>query len=78
MISTTTQRVTVGDTIRIRLPWSEVCLHMRVADQIRPVRVSDHGAQILNDDGTPFSFPITHGEAGIYHRDDGLYIHPPA
>lgn len=75
---TTTQRVTVGDTVRVRLPWSEVCAHMRVADHDRSVRVLESGAQILNDDGTPFSFPITHGEAGIYRDAEGLFVHPHA
>lgn len=73
---TTTQRVTVGDTVRLRLPWSEVCAHMKVAEQIRSVLVLEHGAQILNDDGTPYSFPVTHGEAGIYRDTEGLFLHP--
>lgn len=71
-------RVKPGDVVRVKLPWSEVCMHMHVADQERDVRVLEHGAQILNADGTPFSFPITHGEAGIYTDADGLYIQLPA
>lgn len=67
-------RVKSGDVVRLKLPWSEVCMHLRVADQERDVRVLDTGAQILNEDGTPFSFPITHGEAGIYTDPNGLYI----
>lgn len=55
----------VGDTVRVTLPWSEVCMHMRVAERSMLVRVEPNGAQLLNDDLTPFSFPITHGEAGI-------------
>jgi hypothetical protein len=62
-----------GDVVRLRMPWSEVCMHLRIADQVRDVRVLDNGAQILNDDGTPYSFPVTHGEAGIYSDADGLY-----
>lgn len=73
---TTIQRVTVGDIVRLCLPWSEVCAHMRVADEVRSVRVLEHWVQILNDDGTPFSFPVTHGEAGIYRDAEGLFIHP--
>lgn len=55
----------VGDVVRVTLPWSEVCMHMRVADRVMDVRVLEHGAQLLNADGSNFSFPITHGEAGI-------------
>lgn len=66
-------RIKPGDVVRLKLPWSEVCMHLRIADQVRDVRVLDDGAQILNDDGTPFSFPVTHGEAGIYTDAHGLY-----
>lgn len=72
----TTRPVAVGEAIRVRLPFSEVCAHMRVAGQIRSVRVLDHSAQIRNDDGTPFSFPITHHEAGIYRDAAGLFTDP--
>lgn len=71
-----TRRVTVGDTVRLRLPSSEVCLHLRLAEQVRTVRVLKRGAQILDDAGAPHSFPITHGEAGIYRDAEGLYTHP--
>jgi hypothetical protein len=55
----------VGDTVTVELPYSEVCMHMGVAGQTRQVKVLTLGAQILAVDGMPFSFPITHGEAGI-------------
>ena len=61
----------IGSTYRLELPYSEVCMHMRVAGQTRNVRVLADGAQILNDDMTPFSFPITWGEAGIGRDGDG-------
>lgn len=67
-------RVAPGDTVEIVLPWSEVCMHMQVADQRRGVLVGEHGAQILNADGSPFSFPVTHGEAGIFRDQGGLYV----
>ena len=67
-------RVKPGDVVQIRMPWSEACMHLRVAEQVRKVKVLEGGAQILNEDGTPYSFPITHGEAGIYTDADGLYI----
>jgi hypothetical protein len=49
-------------------------MHLKVAGRTRPVEVLKDGAQILNWDRTNFSFPITHGEAGIYRDADGLYV----
>lgn len=69
--------VVPGDRVRLVLPYSEVCMHMRVAGRAMLVEVREGGAQILNDDGSAFSFPITHGEAGILtHGQDGsLYTY---
>lgn len=58
------------DAIRVRLPFSEVCMHMKVAGEIMWARIIRRPsgypmAQLLNDDGTPFSFPITMSEAGM-------------
>jgi hypothetical protein len=62
----------VGKTVRITLPYSEVCMHLKVASQTRYVRVEENQmAQILNDDMSPFSFPVTWGEAGIGRDGDG-------
>lgn len=69
------RRVKPGDVVRLRLPWSEVCMFMHVAEQVKDVRVLEDGAQILNEDGTRFSFPVTHGEAGFYRDADGLYTY---
>ncbi|MGK5530844.1 hypothetical protein [Streptomyces sp. URMC 129] len=63
----------VGDHVRVRLPYSEVCMHMRVAGQAMTVVILEHGAQILKEDGSSFSFPISHGEAGIYPLDGGSF-----
>ncbi len=67
-------RVAIGERVRVRLPHSEVCMHLRVAGQVREVEVLEHGAQILDEDGRRFSFPITHGEAGIFRDEGGLYL----
>lgn len=60
--------------MRLELPYSEVCMHLRLAGTVREVRVLTAGVQILNEDGSPCSFPITHGEAGLLRRDmpDGV------
>lgn len=55
----------VGDRVRMTMPWSEVCMHLRVADTVMEVEVRERGAQLYKD-GRPFSAPITWGEAGIY------------
>lgn len=68
------QRVKAGETVTVTLPWSEVCMHMRVSDQVRPVLVGEHGATILKDDGTPFCAAVTHGEAGIFRDSEGFYV----
>jgi hypothetical protein len=53
------QRVTV------ELGYSEVNVHLRVAGKTVKVDVLPDGAQLLDGDNEPFSFPITHTEAGI-------------
>ncbi|WNI17673.1 hypothetical protein [Actinacidiphila sp. ITFR-21] len=47
------------------MPWSEVCMHLRVSDQVMEVELREHGAQLIKE-GRVFSSPITWGEAGIY------------
>lgn len=59
------QHMHIGEIRRITLPWSEACIHLRVADREMTVECLANGAQLRNDDGSAFSFPITHGEAGI-------------
>jgi hypothetical protein len=51
---------------RVVLPFSEVCMYMRVAGRemwVAPVGLGM--AQLYSDDGSRFSMPITRGEAGI-------------
>lgn len=68
------RRVNVGDTFPVKLPWSEVCMHMCVADLVMTVELRADGVQLLNNDGSKFSFPVTHGEAGIYSDAVGFYV----
>lgn len=69
-----------GDRLTLRLPFSEVCCHMRVAGRVMTVEITDGrypAVQLLDDDGRPYSAPITLGEAGIYGSvRDGLYAYP--
>jgi hypothetical protein len=55
----------LGQAVRLVPPSSGACLHMGVAGV---VRVLEAGAQILNEDGSEYSSPITHGEAGLIRR----------
>lgn len=59
------QNIKIGETREMTLPYSEVCMHMRVAGKTMLVECLANGAQLRNLDGSVFSFPITHGEAGI-------------
>ena len=69
-----------GDVVRLRLPYSEVCMHMRVAGKPMNVQIVVEGtsavAQLLNDDGSRFSSPILLGEAGIYTDGAGKHYVP--
>jgi len=67
--------IVAGERVTVTLPWSEVCLSMRVADKAMGVEITPTGAaQLFGDDGAPFSFPITLGEAGIYSDAGGHFI----
>lgn len=51
----------------VELPYSEVCMAMRVAGEVRPVVRLDRGmTQILQPNGELFSMPVTNGEAGVH------------
>lgn len=66
--------VTVGERVVLRLPYSEVCMHMHIAGRKMLCEVRADGVQVFEYGNTPqerpFSFPITHGEAGVLR--DGL------
>jgi hypothetical protein len=67
-----------GDRVRLLLPHSEVCMHMGVAGRVMTVEVTtgEHPtAQLLNDDGSRFSFPILTAEAGILGSAGSLYCY---
>lgn len=69
----------IGKKFRVRLPLSEVCCHMRVADKVATVELvgaeSYPMAQIYIG-GRPYSAPVLPGEAGIYHDGDEYYANP--
>lgn len=59
-------RRTAGERRTLTLPYSEVCMSMGVAGKTMQGELTPdgYGVQLYDDDGTPFSFPITRGEAG--------------
>jgi hypothetical protein len=76
--------VTPGQRVRVMAPFSEVCMHMRVAghemDAVLLERIDGdrrwYSAQLYQPgSATPVSFPITTGEAGIFDGDDGFYTY---
>ena len=75
-----TRTVRPGDRVRIELPYSEVCMHMRVAGRVMDVRMTEGRypmAQLLSPDGSEFSAPILTAEAGIFGDvERGFYCYP--
>jgi hypothetical protein len=58
----------------LELPYSEVCMHLRVAgSRTRARLVADGMVQLLDGDGREFSFPITAAEAGLDLDQDGWF-----
>jgi hypothetical protein len=56
----------------LELPYSEVCMHLRVAGTRMRARLLPTGmVQLLDADGREFSFPITAAEAGLHHDQHG-------
>jgi hypothetical protein len=65
------------------MPWSEVCMHMRIAGQRRVcalvgdrpmVQVFDQVSELRDGvDLKPFSAPILTGEAGVFTDEHGEF-----
>jgi hypothetical protein len=68
--------ITRGERVPNEMPWSEVCIHMRVAGQVLEVEIigEQYPMVQLYRDGREFSAPVTTGEAGVYEDSDGFYI----
>lgn len=57
-------------TVRVKLPASEVCMHLRIAERDHWVaKLGDRMAQIYDDGGAPYTAPVLLSEAGL--TDDG-------
>lgn len=79
------RRVQAGDQAVVELPFSEVCMHMRVAGQIRRIELVGTGptvhykvmVQVFDARDRLCGPPITPGEAGVYRDEQGFYIYEP-
>lgn len=75
--------IRVGEEGEAIMPWSEVCMHMRIADKrmrfrVIPTRSGGRMVQLMTLDGCEFSAPILLGEAGVYETLDGtMYYYRP-
>ena len=59
----------------IQLPYSEVCMHLRVAGTRMRARLQPNRmVQLLGPDGSDFSFPITDSEAGLHTDEQGAWL----
>lgn len=57
------------------LPFSEVCMHLGVAGTRMRARLEPNQmVQLLQPDGSQFSFPITAGEAGLEIDGAGAWL----
>jgi hypothetical protein len=64
-----------AEEFTIQLPYSEVCMHLRVAGTRMRARLQPNRmVQLLQPDGTDFSFPITDSEAGLYTDEQGAWL----
>jgi hypothetical protein len=69
----TMKRVRPGSRIKVRLPYSEVCMHMRVAGKIMNIEILKHSVQLYKDNRM-ISIPICLGEAGILVDKKGMFV----
>jgi len=69
-------RIESGERGRTVMPHSEVCMHMSVAGRAMLFELLESGhVQLLNDDGTVFSAPVSSGEGGVFSDTEGFYFH---
>jgi hypothetical protein len=65
-----------GETGRKEMPWSEVCIHMEIADKAFDFKFDEGGYMVqLYKDGREYAGMITYGEAGIYRNEDGTFYY---
>lgn len=69
--------VPVGERVLKEMPYSEVCMFMKISGTNMVVEPQANGmAKVLNSFGQPYCPPITCGEAGLYSDENGFYYYP--
>lgn len=69
--------ITENEHMYLIMPFSEACMHMRIAGKRMNAEVRKDSVQLLDENDRNFSFPITLGEAGVFSDKDGNYIYEP-
>lgn len=67
-----------GEYFETEMPYSEVCMHMRIAGKVMRGELLDRQypmVQLYDVDGRKYSSPITTGEAGLYEDSEGYYYY---
>jgi hypothetical protein len=73
-----TRRDPFDDAVRVNLPHSEVCIHLKVAGRDHwAAKIDERCAQIYLDDGEPYSTPILLSEAGLDRYGHPRRLHEP-
>jgi hypothetical protein len=67
--------IRLTEVFAIELPFSEVCMHLRVAGSRMRARLEPNQmVQLLQPDGSRFSFPITAAEAGLHTDGQDVWV----
>ena len=75
--------IEVGGRGRKLMPYSEGCIHMRIAGKYMDFEILEQAVQLfVTDDNTPrfsqhFSSPILLGEAGVKEHDPPIFYYLP-
>lgn len=70
------RNIQAGDRVTLELPFSEVCMHFRLAGKVAEVEFLQGRYELVAQvhyQGRPFSSPITAGEAGAYCTSGGQW-----
>lgn len=63
----------IGERIRMRVGFSEAVTHLHIDGTLCEALVTPSGVQFFDDNGKPFSFPVTHAEAGLMESNGRLW-----
>lgn len=58
-------KVQVGDIFKVKLPASEICMHMRLTDKLADVYFNNKNQVAVYVDGNPTPIHMLPSEAGI-------------